>query len=366
MGELPYVGLEDISNATGEFLGSYQSRSMKSTTFQFTSKHVLYGRLRPYLNKALLPDFEGHCSSEIFPIRPNKDLDRRYLFYWLTWPETCNRIAATETGARMPRANMKEVMAFDIPLPPLDEQKRIVAVLDQAFAALDRARAFIETNLADAKSLFMEALGRRVATQIDNYGSIKVDQLSEHITDGDHQAPPKVDTGVPFITISNIEKSSRRIDFTKTFYVPRTYYEKLSPKRRPNYGDILYSVTGSFGIPVLVKNYPEFCFQRHIGLIRPNEYTNSDWLHFMLMSPQCFEQADAAATGTAQRTVSLKALRALQVPDTPPQEQSRIASEISQLYGVCFERVAQYELKLKDLEELRRSVLNRAFSGQLS
>ncbi|MBU1657715.1 hypothetical protein KKG72_01510 [bacterium] len=62
---------------------------MKSSTFYFNDEHVLYGRLRPYLNKVLLPDFEGHCSTEIFPIKPKKNiLDRRFLFQWLIATET--------------------------------------------------------------------------------------------------------------------------------------------------------------------------------------------------------------------------------------------------------------------------------------
>ncbi|MGB0960897.1 MAG: hypothetical protein ACPGVK_11660, partial [Halocynthiibacter sp.] len=80
---LIYVGLEDISSdGTGQFLGSREFQSGKSTTFEFGGDHLLYGRLRPYLNKVLLPDFEGHCSSEIFPILTSSSLDRSFLFYW--------------------------------------------------------------------------------------------------------------------------------------------------------------------------------------------------------------------------------------------------------------------------------------------
>src|ERR1039458_4819198 len=64
--DLPYIGLENIESNTGKFIGSYEAQQVKSNTFYFSDKHVLYGRLRPYLNKALIPDFEGHCSTEIF------------------------------------------------------------------------------------------------------------------------------------------------------------------------------------------------------------------------------------------------------------------------------------------------------------
>ena len=91
---------------------------VKSLTFRFSPVHVLYGRLRPYLNEVLLPDFEGHCSAEIFPISPGPEVLRECLFYWLSMDATVKAIDATSTGARMPRANMNAVLDFELPLPP--------------------------------------------------------------------------------------------------------------------------------------------------------------------------------------------------------------------------------------------------------
>src|SRR5258707_967230 len=79
---LPYVGLEHIESNTGRFVGSTESVSVRSSTFKFSPEHLLYGRLRPYLNKVMLPDFMGHCSTEIFPLRPRAGLLREFLQYW--------------------------------------------------------------------------------------------------------------------------------------------------------------------------------------------------------------------------------------------------------------------------------------------
>jgi type I restriction enzyme S subunit len=151
---LPYVGLEQIESSTARFIGSQEPLSVKSSTFRFTHEHILYGRLRPYLNKVLAPDFDGHCSTEIFPIRPRPQLLREYLLYWLLADETVEQINATCTGARMPRADMKAVLNFEFPLPPLADQHRIVGVLDEAFAGLATAQAHAEKNLQNARALF--------------------------------------------------------------------------------------------------------------------------------------------------------------------------------------------------------------------
>jgi hypothetical protein len=143
---LPYVGLENIESNTARFIGSIEPQPMKSSTFRFSSQHVLYGRLRPYLNKVLAPDFEGHCSTEIFPIKPSTELSREYLLYWFLSDETVDRINGTCTGARMPRADMNEVLGFDFPLSPLPEQERIVSIFDVSFEGIATAKANAERN----------------------------------------------------------------------------------------------------------------------------------------------------------------------------------------------------------------------------
>ena len=150
---LPYVGLEDIESNSGRFLGSLNSKKVKSNTFHFSNKHVLYGRLRPYLNKVLLPNFEGHCSTEIFPIKPNKNIDKRFLFNWLISEKIVKKINATWTGARMPRANMNAVLDFIIPIPPLSEQKSIVAKLDALSAETKKLETIYKQKLSDLEEL---------------------------------------------------------------------------------------------------------------------------------------------------------------------------------------------------------------------
>lgn len=103
---------------------------MKSNTFYFNDTHVLYGRLSPYLNKVMLPDFEGHCSTEVFPLKPCQKVDRNFLFFWLALNSTKELINATCTGARMPRANMNDVLKFDFYHPDLESQKMIVHSLE--------------------------------------------------------------------------------------------------------------------------------------------------------------------------------------------------------------------------------------------
>lgn len=151
------------------------------------------------------------------------------------------------------------------------------------------------------------------------------------VTDGDHQAPPKAETGIPFITISAM--NTGEIDLSKaTRFVPRSYLKKLKPERQPRLGDILYSVTGSIGIAAPVLSTDPFVFQRHIAILRPDpSQVRSEYLRYILLSPQIYAQAEACATGTAQLTIPLRGLRDFTCPLPPLPEQRRIVRKLDTL-----------------------------------
>jgi len=166
--DLPYVGLEDIQSNTGKLIGPITPRSMKSLTFNFTNVHVLYGRLRPYLNKVLLPEFEGHCSTELFPIKPKKDIiDRNYLFHWLISSDTMNKINATWTGATLPRANMNTVLDFKISVPSISEQQKIVSQLDSLSAETKKLETLYQRKLNELEDLKKSILQKAFSGELE-------------------------------------------------------------------------------------------------------------------------------------------------------------------------------------------------------
>ena len=181
------------------------------------------------------------------------------------------------------------------------------------------------------------------------------------VTDGDHQAPPKVSKGIPFLVISNIADGS--LDFSNTRYVPEEYYEKIQMERKPKRGDILFSVTGSYGIVVNIKTDRQFCFQRHIGLIKPT--ISNEYLSFVLMSNYIKSLCDKLATGTAQKTVGLDTLRSLYVPIAPIEEQERIVAKIKHLLlQINFLEAGKGKL-VAAIKQAKSKILDLAIHGKL-
>jgi len=249
--------------------------------------------------------------------------------------------------------------------PSLPEQERIVAILDKAFEEINKAKANAEQSMAGARLLFDNQLREQFDTQWRSKKIVSLTELATDIVDGDHLPPPKSSTGVPFVTISNVDKRSHQIDFTDTYFVSREYFDRLKSNKKPRPGDLLYTVTGSFGIPVKIQDDREFCFQRHIGLIRPKSNVSTSWLYYLVRSPQLVEQANEGATGTAQKTVSLSVLRRFRVPQLSLQEQISMASDLDTLLLETERLEATQFNKLAALDALKQSILYQAFSGNL-
>lgn len=155
-----YLGLEHIESG-GKILGAatVDAGDLASTKFRFTKHHVLYGKLRPYLAKIATPDFDGICSTDIVPIMPGPKLDRSFLTHFLRQPAMIEFANSRTTGANLPRLSPKALADFEIPLPPLDEQKRIAAILDQADELRRKRKRAIDRLNQLGQAIFHEMFG---------------------------------------------------------------------------------------------------------------------------------------------------------------------------------------------------------------
>lgn len=151
----------------------------------------------------------------------------------------------------------------------------------------------------------------------------KLIDCCEFISDGDHLPPPKSDSGVPFITISNIT-GQNKLSFEDTMFVPESYYNGLNENKKAQKGDILYSVVGSFGKPVYIDFDKQMVFQRHIAILRPKRNVDARFIYYTMLNPQFYKLVDKLAIGCSQRTVTLDTLRNIEIslPDKDIQDKT--------------------------------------------
>jgi type I restriction enzyme, S subunit len=367
---LPYVGLEQIEPHTAVFLGSGEAQPVKSATFKFSPEHVLYGRLRPYLNKALAPDFDGHCSTEIFPLKPKPGLSREYLLYWLLSGETCERINGTCTGARMPRADMNEVLGFEFPLPPLAEQRRIVGVLNEAFAGLATAKANTEKNLQNARALFESHLH----SVFSQRGKGWVERPFSELCDIKHGFAFKGEFftnkgDYVVLTPGNYYESGGYRDRgeKQKYYageIPRDYIMKE--------GDMLVAMTeqaaGLLGSPLLVPESNKFLHNQRLGLVvaKPGvPWTNEFFFH--VFNTEAVRKAihDSASGVKVRHTSPTKIGEVVVSFPTSLKEQRQIVAVLEALAAETQRLEGIYRRKLEAVEALKKSLLDQAFRGDL-
>jgi len=359
---LPYIGMEDIESNTGKFIGSLIPKKVKSLTFYFNSNHILYGRLRPYLNKVLMPNFEGHCSTEIFPIKANDTLAKKYLFYWLTCDEIVKKINATCTGARMPRANMKDVLDFGIPLPHLPEQHRIVKILDEVFEKTTKAEENAEKNLQNSKELFesyLQSIFAKRGVDWEEKRLGEVCDLKSGVT-----IPKKLEKtagAVLYVKVGDmnlagnelcINSSSRFVDLKdlkQNQIIPEG--SVIFPKRG---GAIFTNKRRKIIKPTIVD-------LNTMALV-PSKIINPDFLYYWFLRIDLTDLNNGSSIPQINNYSFDNTF--ISYPKSLS-EQKSIVVKLDALSSETKKLEAIYKQKLDNLEELKKSVLKKAFSGEL-
>lgn len=259
-------------------------------------------------------------------------------------------------GMGNPKLMSNVMVKIKIPVPPIEVQAEIVKILDN-FTALTTE---LTTELTARKKQYEfyrdELLSNGYSAQ-----TFALKEVCLSIADGDHMPPPKSDSGIPFITISNITEN-KQIDFSNVMYVPSEYYEKLADKRKAKNGDILYTVVGSFGTPVHITDCTPFVFQRHIAILRPDHSrVLPRYMFYAMQSTDFYKRADKAATGAAQRTISLAALGCMTIPVPPLEIQERLVNILDRFDTLCNDITnglpAEIEARQKQYEYYRDKLL---------
>lgn len=296
-------------------------------------------------------------------------LDSRFVYYCLRYIKPIAEQRATGTTFKELSGSAAAKLPFLI--APEPEQKRIADKLDDLLARVDACRERLNRVPAMLKRLRQTIFGAAVKGTLINgrmahsWTRVSLAEVCHSITDGDHQAPPQAKSGVRFITIAAINDRKLRLE-KATRYVPPSYFEGLKPERRPQTGDVLFSVTGSICIPALVEQDTEFAFQRHIAILKPDrEKIEPRYLYIALSTDDIAAQGTAVATGSAQMTIPLKGLRALSIPLPSLEEQVQIVNRVDALLDLIDRSEARLADAMLSVNRLTPSLLAKAFRGEL-
>ncbi|QLN91184.1 restriction endonuclease subunit S [Citrobacter freundii] len=368
-GDIPWMSVKDMNkHALTDTIDHITSDAVENSSTNVIPAGTPIIATRMSLGKIVTASFDSAINQDLKALFLSREVDRNFFIHW--YRSQAQLIESLGTGTTVKGIRLEVLKTLTINLPPLTEQKIIAEKIDTLLAQVDSTKARLEQIPQILKRFRQAVLASVVSGKLSkNTGQWKTYLLKNiciSISDGDHQAPPKSETGIPFLVISDVNKG--QIDFGNVSrWVPESYYELLKEIRKPCQNDILYTVTGSYGIPVIVNTTKPFCFQRHIAIIKPNSsLIDYKFLAFYLESPQIFKHASDVATGTAQKTVSLSSLRNFELSVPSLEEQHEIVRCVEQLFAYADTIEKQVNSALTRVNSLTQSILAKAFRGELT
>ena len=422
MGNAPFIGLKSIEAHSMKLLDVGRTRDVKSAGSYFGRGDVLYGRLRPYLNKVYQPDFSGLASGEFIVFPSQSHLVNAYLKYFLNQLEFASFATRLNTGDR-PRVDFDQLQDYPFPLPPLPEQRRIVAEIEKQFTRLDASEAALkraQANLKRCRASVLKAacLGKLVPTeaelaQAEGRDYEPADQLLKRILTErrarweaqtkrrgkykepvavDKKAMPKIPQGWEWCSLdqlANIGTGSTPLTSNSQFYQEGSVpWVRSSALNNPMVSSPSKFVTEQAVRECRLVLYPpntlliamygegktrgkcselliQSTINQAIAAVTLPESAIDCRSFIRLFLTNNYEETRRLSSGGVQPNLNLGIVRQIAVPLPPLAEQKRIVPELESHLSIIQQAEATVDAGLKRTERLRQSILKQAFCGQL-
>jgi type I restriction enzyme S subunit len=373
-----YLELEDLESGTGRILNRRNTLEVESAVTLFKKGDVLFGKLRPYLEKYYQADFNGKCTGEILAFKPER-IASRFLFHCVGSRWFIGRCNALAYGAKMPRVSWeKQLSQINVPLPPLPDQQRIAAYLDASCGAIDAAVAAKRHQLESLDVLALATVQHAVTKGINSRAVMKpssIDWLPEiprhweiqqikrrcellrgKFTHRPRNDPAFYDGEYPFVQTGNITSAEKYIhSYSQTLNELGLSVSKMFPK-----GTLVMSIAANVG-DVAILDF-EACFpDSMIGLV-PNHHTDLDFLYYLLRAMKGIMLRSAVLT--TQLNLNYVRIGTNFAPFPPKEEQEEIAEYLDAKVAAVKNVAKGIETQIATLTAYRKSLIHECVTGQ--
>ena len=365
---MPYLGLEHIEPNTGRILVNERDArdsDSKSNNFRFTPEHVLYGKLRPYLNKVALPEFTGRCTTEIIPLRP-LGVDRRWLAWLLRRQQVVDYAMRGKTGSRMPRTSMPYLLALSVAVPPPHVQRRIVVRLERQIGALDRVRRIVAGSLTAsdgvAQALFRSAFPR-LPTRLAGWRWTTLGEVCQINPPRPRRLRIPPNTRITFVPMAAVSDEAAAV----TQPIVRRYRDVSRGYTYMQDGDVIFAkITPCMqnGKHAVVRDTLTGCAfgSTEFHVLRPSASLDARFLHAFLLRKEFLRDAEGHFKGTAgQQRVPKEFLASTPFPLPPVSEQRRIIAQLTRGSSALARARSAAQGQLRALGGLSQAAIRQAF-----
>ncbi len=364
-GEIKWITPKDMGRLVGFYVSS-TSRTISRTGLSKSSAKLVPPNSVILSTRAPI----GHLAINEVPMAfnqgcrgliPTKHLDVKFLYYFLD--SKVDLLNGLGTGTTFKELSKKSLSEIRMPLPPLEEQKRIVAILDEAFAGIDKAIENTEKNLANTKELFGSYLNNIFTQKGEGWVEKSLTEICD-VRDGTHDSPKYVTSGIPFVTQKNIKLTG--LSFANTKFISNRDHDKFYKRSNVSEGDVLISMIGANrGMTCIVDDQRVFSI-KNVGLIKESSRINQLYLLYFMKSSTAQAYIEEESRGGAQPFIGLTKLRNFPIPIAPLNSQSLIVNQLKELDEKSSSLGELYQQKLTALKELKQSLLQKAFTGELT
>lgn len=373
--EVSFAPMEDLGIGV-KYLLPCRTRRLDDVSGSYTyfaEGDVLLAKITPCFENGKLgvarglTNGVGFGSSEYIVLRPEPELDAEFLYYYLARPIFLEEGARTMTGAVGHKRVTKEfVESYPIPVPPLPEQQRVVAILDKAFEGIATAKAKVEKNLQNALELCEELIQSLFPEDsVVSTDAPSLDSLCELVVDCEHKTAPTQESGIPSIRTPNIGKG--RLILDGVYRVSDTTYTEWTRRAEPQAGDLILAREAPAGNVAVVPQGMKVCLGQRTVLIRPKKTIfEPDYLAQLLLRQNSQRRLLAHSRGATVQHINMKDIRAFKIAIVPSLEVQRsVVTQINKLFELEDRLTSIYSAKVAALDELKNSLLHQAFTGQL-
>ena len=372
---VPYLLARHVKNSSLNFDGKTfvsEGFNQKNRKSILKAEDVLLVQSGHIGHSAVVPgSHEGHNCHAMIVISPIKArLSGDFLSFYFNSREMRERFAEIRTGSTVPHLNGRDVKELQIPLPTLPEQKRIVTILDEAFAGIATATANAEKNLQNARELFESHLQSAFTKKGEGWVEKPINKFAKVLNGFSFKSGDFSQTNeVKSIKIANV--GVKAFVQESSSYLPKKFSTQYG-NYRVDKGNIVIALTRSIistGLKVAIvpDDYDGALLNQRVAAINSDEsIILQQFLYSFLSTKQVVNFVKKQANTLMQPNLSIKDLKNLLVPCPPKNIQKDIVAKIEALSAETKRLEAIYQKKLDDLAELKQSILQKAFAGELS
>lgn len=294
-----------------------------------------------------------------FGVFPGETLHPKFLFYFC---QSFN-FKALDKSTTIPSLAKRDLLNIEMPVPPLPDQERIVARIEELFSQLDAGVAELKTAKERLK-VYRQAVLKEAFSKFDGSIEKTISSVCENIVDCPHSTPKSVQKGKLCLRTTNFKPGYLNLS-EKNYVSEETFCERIS-RLAPKPGDVLFSREGAIlGIACIIPDGLEVCMGQRMMLLRPSEDLLNKYLMYYLNSPKARTLIIENVGGTASPHINVGDIKNFTIPIIPFAQQQSVVAEIESRLSVCDNIEKTVDTALRQAEALRQSILKKAFEGGL-